>query len=88
MPAMKAMRSSRNRGGCFASKLCSHNPTGINPLATMVFYSQKNKGLIQEAFILASCLSTLRPHPLGQAEHEQQQIIVRLDSLAGLCHAR
>ncbi|SEE12849.1 hypothetical protein SAMN04490188_2705 [Pseudomonas kilonensis] len=30
LPAMKALRSLRNRGACFASKLCSH----INPLAT------------------------------------------------------
>ncbi|OOG80286.1 hypothetical protein B0E42_27765 [Pseudomonas sp. A25(2017)] len=49
LPAMKAVRSSRNRGGRFASKLCSHNPTGIDPLATMVDLTvhQNNKGLAQ-----------------------------------------
>ncbi len=30
LPAMGAMQSFRDQGGCFASKLCSH----INPLTT------------------------------------------------------
>src|SRR5688572_21276991 len=76
LPAMEAMRSFRNRGVCFASKLCSHNLDHNSGAST----------LRRRRVFCVKCRPFVTPHGfrvMGTLTVNQNKLQKRLRRLAG-----